>query len=122
MGYHSVDPDDIEPFEASGRDFRPIGRAIGLETLGLNHVTVPPGEQIPLQYHFHEDQEEAFYVIDGTLHVETPEREYVLESGELFVAEPESPHRAYNPQRAATSVTVLAVGAPAVDDARPYEG
>ena len=122
MGYHHVDPEDVEPFDAPGRDFRSIGRAVGIETLGLSHVTVAPGEQIPLKYHFHEQQEEAFYVIEGPLHVETPEAEYVIEAGELFVVEPEHPHRAYNPADAEGKIEVLAVGAPSVDDAQPYEG
>ena len=121
MGYHLVDPDDVAPFDAPGRDFRQIGNEIGLEALGINHVVADPGEQIPLQYHYHEHQEEAFYVIDGELHVETPDREYVVEKGELFVAKPESPHRAFNPDGASAPVEVLAVGAPSDDDVRPYE-
>lgn len=121
MGYHLVDPDDVAPFDAPGRDFRQIGAEIGLETLGINHVVADPGEQIPLQYHYHEQQEEAFYVIDGELHVETPDQTYVVEEGNLFVAQPERPHRAFNPEGANAPVEVLAVGAPADDDARPHE-
>lgn len=121
MGYHLVDPADVEPFDTSGRDFRSIGRAIGMETLGISHVVAAPGEQIPLRYHSHERQEEAFYVVSGVLHVETPDGEFVVDEGSLFVVEPGSPHRANNPERADAPVEVLAVGAPATDDVRPYE-
>ncbi|ADD05313.1 cupin 2 barrel domain protein [Natrialba magadii ATCC 43099] len=121
MGYHHVNTNDIEPFDSPGREFRSIGRAIGLETLGISHVVAEPGEQIPLQYHYHEEQEEAFYVISGVLHVETPDDEYVVEEDEVFIAEPTSPHRAYNPNQSASSVEVLAFGAPSVDDIHPYE-
>ena len=61
-------------------------------------------------------------MIDGTLHVETPGEEYVVEEGELFVVEPENPHRTHNPADAEGQVEVLAVGAPSVQDAQPYEG
>ena len=121
MGYHLVNPADVEPFDAPGRDFRQLGDDIGLDSLGINHVTAAPGEQIPLRYHSHEQQEEAFYVVDGELHVETPDETYVVEEGHLFVAEPEHPHRAFNPEEATAPVEVLAVGAPSGDDARPYE-
>jgi len=121
MGYHVVDPTDIDPYDAPGRDFRLIGRTLGLETLGLNHVTARPGEQIPRAYHAHSEQEEALYVLEGEMAVETPEDEYHVEAGEVFVVEPGNPHRAYNPADADAPVVVLAIGAPSVDDAEIYE-
>jgi quercetin dioxygenase-like cupin family protein len=80
-----------------------------------------PGEQLSRTYHSHELREEAFYVLDGVLHVETPDRVYVVDPDSVFVAEPDSPHRAYNPDDAAESVIVLGVGAPRSDPAIPYE-
>ena len=77
---------------------------------------------MPLAYHYHEQQEEAFFVVEGTLHVETPDTEFVVEAGEVFVAEPDSPHRAVNPDDASRPVRVFAVGAPAVDDVERYDG
>jgi mannose-6-phosphate isomerase-like protein (cupin superfamily) len=121
MSYHVVDPDSIEPADRDDREFRTIGRAIGLDTLGLNQITAAPGEQIPLKYHYHDEQEEAFYVICGELHVETPDREYVIDENELFIVEPGNPHRAFNPEEADGPVEVLAIGAPSVDDVHRYE-
>ena len=121
MGYHVVDPSDIDPFDGPGRDFRPVGRAIGLDTLGVNVVEAAPGEQIPLAYHSHEKQEEGFYVVAGTLSVETPEETYEVDDGEFFFVEPNSPHRAFVPEDAAGPVEVVAFGAPSVDDVREYE-
>lgn len=46
---------------------------------------------------------------------------YVVSENAVFVAEPESPHRAYNPADSEKMVRVMAVGAPAVDDVHPYE-
>jgi len=120
MGYHVVDPDSIEPSDRAG-EFRSVGRTLGLDTLGLNHVTAAPGEQIPLKYHYHDEQEEAFYVIRGELRVDTPDREYVIGDGELFIVEPGSPHRAFNSEDADDPVEVLAIGAPSVDDVHAYE-
>ncbi|ATW87391.1 mannose-6-phosphate isomerase-like protein (cupin superfamily) [Halohasta litchfieldiae] len=121
MSYHVVDPDSIEPADRADGEFRSIGRTFGLDTLGLNHVTAAPGEQIPLKYHYHDEQEEAFYVIRGELHVDTPDKEYVIDEGDLFIVEPENPHRAFNPSGADSPVEVLAIGAPSVDDVHRYE-
>jgi len=122
VSYHVIDPDDLEPTPDRPCDRRPVGEAAGLENVALNVYSPEPGEMVPLAYHYHDEQEEAFVVLEGALHVETPEREYVVEAGETFVAEPASPHRAYVPEDAATAARVVAVGAPAVDDAHPYEG
>lgn len=52
-----------------------------------------PGGRIPLRYHSHDRQEEAVFVLSGTLHVEPPD-------------EP---------------VKLLAIGTSPTDDARPYD-
>src|SRR6056297_2149575 len=120
MGYHVVDPDEISPTPDRPSDHRSITRAVGLERMGLNVYRAEPGEQLPLVYHVHDEQEEAFYVLSGEMRVETPDREYEVGEDEVFVAEPGSPHRAYVPEDAAGAARVLAVGAPSVDDAHPY--
>ena len=121
MGYHVIDPTDVDPFGEAGRDFRSLSTAVGLEKLGLSHVTVAPGEQVPLRYHYHEEQEEAFYVVRGALHVETPAQTFIVDEGEFFVVESNHPHRAFNPDDTDGAVEVVAVGAPSVDDVRRYE-
>ena len=126
MGYHHVVTDDLEQFDDRPTDVRSISTAAGLDyedsPLGLRVYDVAPGEQPPLTYHYHDEQTEVFYVLEGTLHVETPQEEFLVGADEAFVAEPESPHRAYNPEDADASVRVLAIGAPSVDDAHAYEG
>ena len=122
MTYHVVDPDDLEATPDRPCERRSIGEAVGLENVALNVYRPDPGETVPLAYHYHDEQEEAFVVLEGVLHVETPEREYVVEAGETFVAEAGAPHRAFVPEDAAASAELLAVGAPAVDDANVYEG
>ena len=121
MGYHVLRVADLDPVPDRPSTRWSVGKAAGLSQFGLNVYEAAPGEQLPLAYHLHHEQEEAMYVLSGTLHVETPEGEKVLGSDEVFVAEPESPHRAYNPEDAEEPVRVVAVGAPKVDDVEAYE-
>ena len=62
-----------------------------------------------------------FYVLAGTLAVETPERTYEVGPNEAFVVEPESPQRAHNPESADERVEALVAGAPVVDDVHAYD-
>jgi len=121
MGYHVIDPSSVEPTPDRPCVQRALGETAGLENAAVNLYEADPGDQIPLAYHYHDDQEELFYVLSGELHVETPEGELVAGEDELFVVEPDSPQRAFNPSDATETVRVLAVGAPAVDDVHPYE-
>ena len=90
--------------------------------MAINRYTAEPGEELPLAYHYHDEQEEAFYVLSGTLYVKTPEG--TLEAGPdtLLTIEPESPQFAYNPEDADEAVDVVAIGAPAVEgEVHAYE-
>lgn len=125
MGYELIDPDDLEPLgdrsstavELSDH-YVPSDESVdeepnrGPEKMGLRVYHADPGESISGGMHYHEEQEEVFYVIEGTLHVETPEEEYRVESGQALVVEPNSPQEAFNPDDATESVQVLAIGAP----------
>ena len=121
MGYHRIDPEKLDPTPDYPCDRRGISDAAELAALHAATYELAPGEQLPRTYHYHENREEAFYVLEGVLHVETPEEEYVVERGEVFVVEPDSPHRAYNPEDAEGAVRVLGVGAPKSDIAHPYD-
>jgi len=125
MAYHLVDTDDLDQWDDRPADVRSLSVAAGLDhadsPLGLRVYEADPGDQLPLAYHYHDEQYEVFYVLDGALHVETPDGEFVVETDQAFVAEPESPHLAFNPEDADAPVRVLAIGAPTADDAHPYE-
>jgi mannose-6-phosphate isomerase-like protein (cupin superfamily) len=120
MGYHLVDPDDLEQWDDRPTDVRSLSVAAGLEfqnsPLGMRVYDLAPGEAPGLAYHYHDEQVEAFYVLEGELHVETPEREYVVEPDQALFVDPESPQRAFNPEESSDRVRVLAIGAPSVDD------
>ena len=125
MASHLVDPDDLQQWDDRPVDVRSISAAVGLDyqdsKLGMRVYEAEPGEQLPLSYHYHDEQVEAFYVLAGTLHVETPAGHRVVEAEQVLVVEPGSPQRAYNPDDAEGSVRVLAIGAPSADDAHPYD-
>lgn len=122
MGYRVIDTDDLDTAADRPCDMKALTGPAELSNMAINRFTAEPGEQIPLAYHYHEEQEEAFYVLRGTLHVETPDGVYEVGEDELFAVDPESPQRAYNPEDAEEPVEVLAIGAPAVSgDARKYE-
>ncbi|MUV90511.1 cupin domain-containing protein [Halapricum sp. CBA1109] len=121
MGYHVTDPDALAPADDYPCDRRSITGATGLAALHLARYRMAPGEDLARAYHYHELREEAFYVLEGPLHVETPEGTYTVETDSVFVAEPDSPHRPHNPADADGPVTVLGVGAPRSDPALPYD-
>ena len=122
MGYRVVDVDSVEPEPDRPCECRKLSGPAELDEVAINRFRAAPGEQVPLAYHAHGTQEEAFYVLSGTLSVETPDRTYEVDTGDLFAVDPGSPQRAHNPADADTPVTLLAVGAPPVDgDAVAYE-
>lgn len=125
MGYHHIDPADLDQWDDRPADVRSISAAAGLDyqdsKLGMRVYEAEPGQQLPLGYHSHDEQVEAFYVLEGTLHVETPEGVFEVGADEAFVVEPGSPQRAFNPDEADGAVRVIAVGAPTVDDGHMYE-
>jgi len=122
MGYRTVDTASVEPTPDRPCELRRLTEAAGLEQVALNRYSADPGEEIPLAYHYHDEQEEAFFVIDGEIEIETPEGTFSIGADELFAADPGSPHRAYCPADAEETAEVLAVGAPPTEgDANPYD-
>jgi uncharacterized cupin superfamily protein len=121
MGYHHVDPAEVNPTPDRPSVQRAISDAAGLTNVAVNRYEAEPGEAIPLAYHYHDDQEEVFYVLAGTLVVETPEETYEVDADEVFAVEPESPQYASAAADAGGTTEVLAVGAPRVNDVHPYE-
>ena len=125
VSYHHIDTAELEQWDDRPADVRSISAAAGLDyegaPFGLRIYEADPGEQLALAYHYHDEQTEAFYVLEGELRVETPDGEFVVGADEAFVAAPGNPHLAHNPDDAERSVRVLALGAPTVDDARPYD-
>lgn len=121
MGYHVVDPAAISSSQGHPCDRRSIDEQADLDVLAIARYELEPGENLATTYHFHERREEAFYVLEGRLHVETPGEEYVVKAGRWFCVEPGHAIRPYNPETASTSMVVLGIGAPSFDIGLPFE-
>jgi quercetin dioxygenase-like cupin family protein len=97
-------------------DVKRVGDALGAEEMRVTVWYFEPGEEI--QYHAHGEQEELYYVLEGTFSLklgESGEEEYVeVGPGTFWIAKPEvgHGHRNVGDERGA----VLAFGAPPVDD------
>lgn len=63
-GYAVAHLDDL----GEGPGFRKIRRELGVEEFGVNAVVMPPG--IESGFHFHERQEELYFVHAGTVEIE----------------------------------------------------
>jgi len=121
MAYHVLDPSDVEPTADYPCERRSIAEPTGLSTVAAAIYKLAPGEELARSYHYHEQREELFYVLSGTLTIETPELEYEVPDGSVFVATPNSPIHPYNPPDAAESTRVFACGAPQYDIGRSYD-
>lgn len=142
MGYELIDTDDLDPlpdrsatgYEISDHylpfrdaDADPPGPNRGPRTFGFRVYFVEPGEALGTGgMHYHEEQEELFYVVDGTLHVQTPDTTFQVDAGQAMFIEPESPQRAFVPDTAEERAYVVAAGAPSYrelgrNDGRPVD-
>lgn len=128
MGYEVIDLGDLSALPdrtASGYEFSdhyeplktdeadPPEPRRGPERFGFRVYFVDPGEALGSGgMHYHEEQEEFFYVVSGELHVETPEETYRIGPEQAILIKPHSPQRAYVPAGASEQAYVVGVGAP----------
>lgn len=120
MAYHVVDLLEIDAHPKHECDRRSLKRVLPLEHIGLSRYLAQPGEQIPQEYHYHDTQEEVLYVVRGEMRVETPEGEFTVGPDQVFVAEPNDPHRAFNSEDAEEELLVIAIGGPNILDGHSY--
>ena len=114
MSYRKIPVDEIRNAPSPTTEKREVGEALGVESFGFNVYTVAPGERVPWGYHRHPRHEEVFYVLEGTLTVDTPDGALVVETGEALRVPAEHPNRAHNAGEEA--VRLIAVGAPKATD------
>ena len=63
-GYAIANIDDL----GDGPGFRKIRKALGVTAFGVNAIVMPPG--ISSGYHFHDEQEETYFVHRGRIEME----------------------------------------------------
>ena len=62
-----------------GYGFRKVRRALGIEAFGVNVVVLPP--RYPGFHHYHDEQDELYFVHSGTAKVEVDGEERLLGPG-----------------------------------------
>jgi mannose-6-phosphate isomerase-like protein (cupin superfamily) len=77
-----------------GYGFRKVRRALGVTAFGVNAVVYPPGF-VGFE-HYHETQDELYFVHSGTARVEVGGEERVLGPGGLCHVESTTPRRVSN--------------------------
>lgn len=67
---------------------RAVGDTLGIEGFALNYFELEPRETFSNTLHTHFDQEEVFYVLEGTATFETDEGQFSVDAGEVVRFEP----------------------------------
>ena len=79
----------------TGPGFRKIRQELGVEAFGINGIVMPPGHDGFL--HFHDTQDELYFVHRGRVEVEVEGEKRVLGEGGLFHVEATTPRKVSNP-------------------------
>ena len=78
-----------------GPGFRKIRQALGVTAFGINAIVMPAGHDGFL--HFHDTQDELYFVHRGRVEVEVEGETRVVGEGGLFHAESTTPRKVSNP-------------------------
>lgn len=92
---------------------KPLTEALGATDVAINYYELAPDETLAFGYHADPYQEEIFYVISGTLTVETEGGETAVGTGEAIRFSPCEYHQGTN--HSGERVVILALGAPRVE-------
>ncbi|QLH76139.1 cupin domain-containing protein [Halosimplex rubrum] len=74
--------EDVERRMGPAADKRALADALGAEELALNYYELDPGDSFGFGYHRHPDQEEVFYLVEGTATFETEDGDVAVSAGE----------------------------------------
>ena len=77
-----------------GYGFRKVRRALGVDAFGVNAIVMPPHYEGV--HHYHDEQDELYFVHSGTARVEVEGEERVLEPGGLVHVASTTPRRISN--------------------------
>ena len=90
-----------------GYGFRKVRQALGVEAFGVNVIVMPPGYEG--FFHYHEEQDELYFVHAGTARVEIEGEDRLLGPGGMVHVSSTTPRRVSN--GGADDLVVLVVGA-----------
>ncbi|HXH87666.1 MAG TPA: cupin domain-containing protein [Gaiellaceae bacterium] len=90
-----------------GPGFRKVRGPLGITAFGVNGLVYPPGHDG--FFHFHDQQDELYFVHSGTARIEVDGEEKTLGPGGLFHVESTTPRKISN--AGDTDLVLLVVGA-----------
>lgn len=96
---HIAVPDVEQNVEKPGKRWE-LSPELGIEPFNFNVAVLEPGERLSQNhFHYHENQQELFYVIGGRCRVETRTDGFEMGIDEIvaFAAGEEGAHVVYNP-------------------------
>ena len=91
----------------AGYGFRKIRRELGVTAFGVNAIVMPPG--YVGFHHYHDTQDELYFVHSGSARVEVDGEERILGPGGLFHVESTTPRRVSNASES-EDLVLLVVG------------
>lgn len=91
-----------------------LDEAVGASEVGVNVFVAQPGQMIPFGRHYHPNQEEFLYVVEGTVTMETAEGEFEVGANEAVFVPPGARQKAT--AAGDEPVRVIAIGAPKAAD------
>jgi mannose-6-phosphate isomerase-like protein (cupin superfamily) len=103
MGHSFGTIDDL----GEGEGFRSVRRALGVTAFGVNAIVAAPG--FVGFHHFHDDQDELYFVHSGSARVEVDGEERILGPGGLVHVESTTPRRVSNASET-DDLVVLVIG------------
>ena len=93
--------------ELGDESFRKVRRALGITAFGANVIVIQPG--ITGRAHYHEEQDELYFVHKGRAIFDLPDERIELGPGGLIHVESTTPRRVTNP--GPDELVMLVVGA-----------
>lgn len=110
-GYRRASLAELETNSEKPGDRWEVSPALGIEGYNFNVAELAPG--VPLSqngYHYHENQSEFFYVVDGRCRVEVEDDSFDLEADDTVAFEEGVPHLLHNPFD--DPCKIVAIGSP----------
>ena len=96
-----------------------VRRTLGLQAFGVNLVDIPPGEQIPEHDEIERDQEEVFFIVEGTPTLVIDGKDHPAPAGSFARLDPEHTRTVRNDSDELASV--LIASAPRSSGYEPME-
>lgn len=116
-GYERAALSDIEANPEKPSQRWEISPQLGIQGYNFNVAVLEPSERLSqTAFHYHENQEEFFYVIDGECRVEAENESFDLSRDEMVVFREGAVHLLHNPFD--EPCKLIAIGYPA-DGRRP---